>query len=189
MQLPLEAIYKSLSESVLAALGVEARLRMLLSHPTIRALAPPAARVRSLAAVTQLVKAEDHAGIFQAGAPADALWILMHGRVDLLDAAGAVRTTVDATAAPPLGQSPRRHAKQLYTAMAAEAGCLLLRAPPAASEALTAILAPPRVVAIQDQAAAPSLGAHVAVLSFAGGASAPIGLPRLEAAVAAPRMV
>ena len=154
LQLPVEAVHDSLQAGcplVLQALGAEARLRMLLAHPTFLELSAPVPELRSLASLLQTVSAQDGAQIFEQGEPCEHLRLLMHGRVDLYDEANPRKPrlfrTVDATLPPPLGEMPSaacaaEPTTQPYSAVAAESTCLILRGGPAAADALTSLLAP-----------------------------------------------
>ena len=87
LQLPLAAVKAELSQraDVERALGVEARLRMLLAtRSVIEAHVPPQA-VRQLAAAMKLISAPAEGTIFEHGTVADRTLILLHGRVDLID--------------------------------------------------------------------------------------------------------
>ena len=145
LQLPLEPLLALMPSALMAHLGTEARLRMLLAHPAFAELSPPVPEMRHLASLTRLEAATDHARILSAGEPCDQLRILMHGRVDICDADGQVLRTCDRTMTPPLGETPPADGSpprpQPYTALAAESGCLLVCGGADAADAAFAIMA------------------------------------------------
>ena len=158
LQLPVDALLQALPPASLAALGTEARVRMLLAHPAFVELSPPVPAVRRLAALTRLVAAQSGARLFNAGEACEELRILLSGRVDLIEAGGGrILRTVNATVTPPLGEAPRPNGEppppQPYGAAAAESGCLLLCGGPEANEALQGVLAP-QVIDVADSGAA-----------------------------------
>ena len=140
----------------LEALRAEARLRLLVDLPFFVQNSAPVRPLRDIASSSRLHRWPPGRLLFSAGEPAELLFLLLHGRVDLLDSNGTVVRTVPAPTsrggAPPLvgllpepepegGETdPRREAPpQTWTAVCAD-HCLLLTGGLAAAEALRPLL-------------------------------------------------
>ena len=147
LQLPLELVMAHLPQRTLDAVGSEARLRMLLALNAFKEAQAPVPQVRALVgALTRLEMVPPGTKIFRADDPAEKLFILIHGRVDLHTASGELFETVQPSMTPPLGLSPGGAAGvdaavQPFTAVAAD-NCIVLVGGAAGHAQLTALLAP-----------------------------------------------
>ena len=146
LQIPLDAVGPDIPGHVMDVLASEANLRMLLPLRAFQESSAPVPKLRTLGSAMKLQLVQSGTTLLQAGDQAEHLFILVHGRVDLFDSAGALFDTVDASMSPPLGKAPAVSLSpvvQTFTAVTT-GNCYVLVGGPGAADALGRLLAPVR---------------------------------------------